>query len=669
MKKADGKRCTKQIFLKRSHSYNSILEPVSIVKTSIFSPPLYGHPPGPLASLSFTSLFRTSPLQLSTTPESSDNESFNRTQNINFVKRYPLTAKVPTYEYYGFVLYLGSSIVFGVYIIWSYFPVSWLDAIGITYYPERWWSLTLPSYLIITIIYIYFALIGYNTKVLTPKLNQMECITDLYAKVSSSVNIKPTSDAVIDLPIGEVSFLLYGDSDFTYQDFIELLINYIIKIMFIALISSFEISLSQSSIDNKSIYEDIENFRIKSLKPKIPKKSKQSINNFYQIDKLETAPNQLYCSKNKNKSIIDFPNDLNNIYYYTKIINWYDIIIGCIVQRTIVCQNENDLCPIIALTNLLILQNSERDFLSSYFSLNNSRISSNLLLSIIADYAVSNIPEECLDDVFSYLLHLHKELNVNPCFKDSLQFDSQESKLFSALGVQLLHGWLPSIKQDGQDIYNVVIKAGTYKNALEKITVMKELLKNKKSESNFNDKNIFEGQLLNHFFSSYPHCLTPYGLTVLRTNLSPGKLSILFHNFRFSLLYSHYQTGDLYTLVTDCDYKDYENKVVWKSLETSLYFNAEFTLQNILPNDLSDIDNDFAFALNLQLIEDQQKENWIYHLSQSQKYKKRKTPKKYKQKNNNLNNVIIPSWKKRNSSNDSEELNRHLRKEKKCIIF
>ncbi|KAG5436976.1 hypothetical protein PCANB_001251 [Pneumocystis canis] len=502
MKKADGKRCTKQIFLKRSHSYNSILEPVSIVKTSIFSPPLYGHPPGPLASLSFTSLFRTSPLQLSTTPESSDNESFNRTQNINFVKRYPLTAKVPTYEYYGFVLYLGSSIVF----------------------------------------------------VLTPKLNQMECITDLYAKVSSSVNIKPTSDAVIDLPIGEVSFLLYGDS-------------------------------------------------------------------------------------------------------------------GCIVQRTIVCQNENDLCPIIALTNLLILQNSERDFLSSYFSLNNSRISSNLLLSIIADYAVSNIPEECLDDVFSYLLHLHKELNVNPCFKDSLQFDSQESKLFSALGVQLLHGWLPSIKQDGQDIYNVVIKAGTYKNALEKITVMKELLKNKKSESNFNDKNIFEGQLLNHFFSSYPHCLTPYGLTVLRTNLSPGKLSILFHNFRFSLLYSHYQTGDLYTLVTDCDYKDYENKVVWKSLETSLYFNAEFTLQNILPNDLSDIDNDFAFALNLQLIEDQQKENWIYHLSQSQKYKKRKTPKKYKQKNNNLNNVIIPSWKKRNSSNDSEELNRHLRKEKKCIIF
>ncbi|KAG5440527.1 hypothetical protein PCK2_000461 [Pneumocystis canis] len=210
--KADGKRCIKQVFLKRSHSYNSILEPISAVQTSIFSPPLYGHPPGPLASLSFTSLFRTSSLHLSTTPESSDNESFNRAQNINFVKRYPLTAKVPTYEYYGFVLYLGSTIVFGIYIIWSYFPVSLLDAMGITYYPGKWWSLTFPSYFIIAIIYIYFVLIGYNTKVLTPKFNQMECITDLYAKVSSTVNIKPTSDAVIDLPIGEVSFLLYGDS-------------------------------------------------------------------------------------------------------------------------------------------------------------------------------------------------------------------------------------------------------------------------------------------------------------------------------------------------------------------------------------------------------------------------------------------------------------------------
>ncbi|KAG4304244.1 hypothetical protein PORY_002425 [Pneumocystis oryctolagi] len=187
---------------------------MSTVETSIFSPPLYGHPPRLPVPLSFTSLFRAPSVQLSTTPESSDSESINRIQGNGFSNKYPLTAKVPTYEYYGFVLYLGSTIIFvlGVYIIWSYFPVSVLDALGITYYPERWWSLTLPSYFIVTIIYIYFALIGYNTKVLTPKFNQIECITDSYAKISSITNVKPTSDAVIDLPVGEVSFLLYGNS-------------------------------------------------------------------------------------------------------------------------------------------------------------------------------------------------------------------------------------------------------------------------------------------------------------------------------------------------------------------------------------------------------------------------------------------------------------------------
>ncbi|KAG5440498.1 hypothetical protein PCK2_000432, partial [Pneumocystis canis] len=283
---------------------------------------------------------------------------------------------------------------------------------------------------------------------------------------------------------------------------------------------------THSDIDIESICEEIENFKTKSLKSKISKKSKQSINNSYQINKLERASNQIYSIKNReNTSVIDLANDLNNIYYYTKIINWYDTILNSTVQRTIVCQNENDSSPIITLINSFIFQNSEKDFLSTQLSLNNPRISLNSLLTIIVDYALANISEEYLDDVLSHLLYLHKEVNVNPCFKDSLQFDSQESKLFSTLGFQLLHGWLPSVKDDGPEVYDAVIKAKTYKNALEKIRIMKEFLKNKKSDSHLNDENIFQGQLLNHFFSSHPQCLTQHGLTVLRTILSPGKFS------------------------------------------------------------------------------------------------------------------------------------------------
>ncbi|KTW30561.1 uncharacterized protein T551_01844 [Pneumocystis jirovecii RU7] len=429
--------------------------------------------------------------------------------------------------------------------------------------------------------------------------------------------------------------------------------------------------ISRNNYSKTNIQSDDENigsYEIEALNSETLKKNKELINKFDQINDLEITSNQVYSTKNKKNDVNDSKfGNLDNIYYYTKIINWYDVMTGLTIQRTIVCQNESGPCPIIALANLIILQNSLKDLLPGHLSANNSQIFASSLLSIIADYIVSNVSEENLDDVLSHLPYLHKDLNVNPCFKDSLQFDSQETKIFSALKIQLLHGWLPSIQEDGQDVYDSVIKVETYKNALEKITSMKEFLGNKNSEF-FDEKKNSEGQLLNRFLCSYSNCLTPHGLTVLRSILSPGKLSILFYNLHFSLLYSHYQTGELYTLVTDFDYKDYD-KVVWKSLETFSYFSSEFIPQNLLCNDLSEIENDFAFALNMQLIEDQQKENWVYHLSRSQKYKKSKILNKHKQKKSKSDNILIPNWKRRNSSGSLQELNEHLHKEKKCIIF
>ncbi|EMR09266.1 hypothetical protein PNEG_02600 [Pneumocystis murina B123] len=419
----------------------------------------------------------------------------------------------------------------------------------------------------------------------------------------------------------------------------------------------------------KSLYENIGNLETKVLKPEILKKNEQ-LNKLDQVNDLKIIPDQLYSIKNKkNSSFSCLSDDLSGIYYYTKVINWYDKKTESIVQRTIVCQNENSPYPIIPLANLFILQDSSGNFLSGY-SLQNSQISASSLLSIIANYVVSSVSEEHLDNILPRLPLLHKCLNVNPCFKDISRFDGEESKIFSILGVQLFHGWLPSLQEDGFDIYNAIIKAETYENALEKISIMKELLENKNLEYASSDEKISEGRLLNRFLCSYPRCLTPHGITVLREKMSPGNLSILFHNLHFSLLYSHYQTGDLYTLVTDYAYKDYENKVVWESLETSLYFNSDFILQDNLFNDLSGINNDFSLALNMQLMEDQQKENWVYYLSQSKKYKKHKTSGKVKEKkkNSRSNNDVVPSWKRR-ASDSFEKLNKHLQKEKKCIIF
>ena len=101
----------------------------SFLIANAFAPPYYNRPPTPLpASPSLTSLLRPSfstTTSRPTTPDSSEGDTPNDTEAA--VAKSARTAttvpraspKVPTYEYYGFVLYLLSSLVFCKY--WLYF--------------------------------------------------------------------------------------------------------------------------------------------------------------------------------------------------------------------------------------------------------------------------------------------------------------------------------------------------------------------------------------------------------------------------------------------------------------------------------------------------------------------------------------------------------------------
>ena len=198
-----------------------------------FAPPFYGRPPTPLPpSPSLTSLLRPS---RPTTPDASDDD----------LQPVPRAApKVPTYEYYGFVLYLFSSLCFLIYLLWSYLPSPFLHALGIYYYPNRWWSLAVPSWLVMSIVYTYIALAAYNTEILTLPMENIETIVDDAAKVavidskgrivrndkrrkqrkrdrpdlltpSGDFNWKNIwnegTDAVMDVPLAGVCEVLYGE--------------------------------------------------------------------------------------------------------------------------------------------------------------------------------------------------------------------------------------------------------------------------------------------------------------------------------------------------------------------------------------------------------------------------------------------------------------------------
>ncbi|OJJ45293.1 hypothetical protein ASPZODRAFT_152969 [Penicilliopsis zonata CBS 506.65] len=219
-----------------------------------FAPPFYNRPPTPLPpSPSLTSLLRppfSTTTSRPTTPDSSDVETPNDTEaavaksarRATTVPR--ASPKVPTYEYYGFVLYLASSFAFLMYILWSYLPSPFLHQLGIYYYPNRWWSLAMPSWIVMTIIYTYVALASYNTGYLTLPMNSIKNIVDEVANVAvidgkgrrrpgGSSKMKPGAtsfqimgpqnrkvswreiwsegtDAVLDVPVGGVCEVLYG---------------------------------------------------------------------------------------------------------------------------------------------------------------------------------------------------------------------------------------------------------------------------------------------------------------------------------------------------------------------------------------------------------------------------------------------------------------------------
>ncbi|KAL9124808.1 MAG: hypothetical protein Q9217_005905 [Psora testacea] len=222
----------------------------SLLMANAFAPPFYNRPPTPLPpSPSLTSLLRppfSTTTSRPTTPDSSENDTPNDTESAvaksaRIATTVPRASpKVPTYEYYGFVLYLLSTLAFYpvMYLLWSYLPSPFLHQLGIYYYPNRWWSLSIPSFLIMTIVYIYVALASYNTGYLTLPMSSIENIVDEAAQVAildskgkvlrmqdqgkpmlvpqdlSQVDWKSAwsegTDAVMDVPIGGVCEVLYG---------------------------------------------------------------------------------------------------------------------------------------------------------------------------------------------------------------------------------------------------------------------------------------------------------------------------------------------------------------------------------------------------------------------------------------------------------------------------
>ncbi len=113
---------------------------------------------------------------------------------------------------YGFVSWMAASVSMAVWTIWAFLPDKTLEEVcGLSYYPQKWWALAIPTWLIFsafTAAFLYHASFWY----VAPPLNARILLVD-----SATLNQKiETQDFEIksarDIPLETVNRLMFGAS-------------------------------------------------------------------------------------------------------------------------------------------------------------------------------------------------------------------------------------------------------------------------------------------------------------------------------------------------------------------------------------------------------------------------------------------------------------------------
>ncbi|DBB10161.1 TPA: hypothetical protein ACH3X3_001741 [Trebouxia sp. C0006] len=125
-------------------------------------------------------------------------------------------------EVYGFTAWITTGVAYGAFLCWAYIPERCLQALGISYYPDKYWALAVPSWICVAVVAAYWAYESWNES-LVPPLESLSNIQDVYSKSPANLGlpsiVQDCSDSVPPLADADMSIISrYMYSDCSLED-------------------------------------------------------------------------------------------------------------------------------------------------------------------------------------------------------------------------------------------------------------------------------------------------------------------------------------------------------------------------------------------------------------------------------------------------------------------